>query len=223
MLNISNPILQKIYENGAIVAPSGERVELANTGGVDWKLAEMLHNTVRSCRPKRVLEIGMASGISTLSILSGLKENGDGGTLVSIDPFQSTSGRGAGVHHVVQGGFADQHRLMEEFDYLALPKLVSEEASFDLIYIDGNHDFEYVVLDYFYADLLIGPGGILGFNDCGWRTVHAAMKHIPPADRYEEIDVGLKPNYTGKNFIATLERRLTSRSSADRYFRKRAK
>lgn len=222
MLNIPNPILQKIYETNAIVAPSGERVDLTAAGGVNWQMAEAIYNTVRKHRSRRVLEIGLASGISTLSILQALAENGDGGSLVSIDPFQSTDGRNAGVNHVEQAGFKDRHRAIEEFDYVALPKLLAAGERFDLVYIDGNHDFEYAVFDYFYADLLIPVGGLVGFNDCGWRSVHAALKQIPPRQRYEEIDVGLEPDYSARNLIGSLERRLTGRSSSDRYFRKRA-
>jgi predicted O-methyltransferase YrrM len=180
-----------------------------------------LYRTVKTHKPRRALEIGLAAGTSSLSMLTALEENGQGGTLTSIDPFQSTNWRSWGTHHVKAAGFQDQHRLIEELDYLALPKLVAAGEQFDLIYIDGNHDFEYVVLDFFFADLLLPQGGIVGFNDCGWRTVHAAMRHIPPADRYEEIDVGLKKDYRGRNFAISMERWCTGRSSADRYFRKK--
>jgi predicted O-methyltransferase YrrM len=222
MLKIPSSVLQQIHDTGSLVTPSGERLALNQSGGIGWDYAEVLYNTVKSHSPRRVLEIGMASGISTLSILTALKELGDGRSLVSIDPYQSSHCRNAGTHHVKQAGLQHIHQLFEEFDYFVLPRLANEGAKFDLIYIDGNHDFEFVVVDYFYADLLLSVGGLIGFNDCGWQSVHAAMKRVPPLDRYQEIDVGLKRNYRGRSALATIHRRLVGRSSSDRYFRKQS-
>jgi predicted O-methyltransferase YrrM len=221
MLNIPSPQLRTIHDNGFIDAPSGERVPISISGAIDWTLAEALYRTVRNRRPSRALEVGMASGISSLCILTAMAENGPEGSLVSIDPNQSTGGRRAGINHVAQAGFAARHRLMEEPDYAALPRLLAEGATFDFIYIDGNHDFDYVVLDAFYADLLLVPGGVVGFNDCSWRSVHAALKQVPIRSRYEEIDVGLRRNYRSRNIVGSIERCLTGRSSSDRYFQKK--
>lgn len=220
MLAIPNPVLRQINESGGYTSPSGKRVDSIESGGVAWYLAEALYRTVCSYKPKRVLEIGMASGISTLSILTALAGNGEGGTLTSIDPFQSEYSDSAGIHHVKSAGFEQSHRLLEEFDYVAMPKLLAAREEFQLVYIDGNHAFENVVLDYFFADLMLPQGGLIGFNDCGWRTVHAAMRYVPPTDRFKEIDVGLAKDFKGRNSVASLVRRLTGRSSSDRYFQK---
>lgn len=219
-MKIPNPVLQNIHDKDGFTSPAGEWIELIRSGGIFWPFAETLYDTVKKYKVKKALEIGMASGISSLSILSGLKENGDETRLVSIDPFQSTLGRGAGVNHVREAGLSNHHQLLEEFDYLALPKLVAAGEKFDFIYIDGNHDFEYVMLNFFYADLLVTKGSIIGFNDCGWKSVHAAMKHVPKPGDYTEIDVGLKPDYKGRNIVATVTRWCTGRSSSDRYFQK---
>jgi hypothetical protein len=221
MLNIPSPVLREIYTTGGFHAPNGEYVDLSIAAGIGWGLAEALYGVVLERRPKRALEIGMASGISSLSILSALAEAGPEGTLVSIDPFQSTRHRTAGVNHVAKAGFASRHRLMEEPDYVALPRLLDESATFDFVYVDGNHRVESVVLDAFYADLLLVPRGVVAFNDCGWRTVHTALKHVPVRARYDEIDVGLKPDYRAKNPLFSLVRRLTGRSHSDRYFQKK--
>jgi predicted O-methyltransferase YrrM len=220
MLKVPNLTLQKMESEGGFTAPNGERVDTGNAGGIDWYLCEALYRTVREHRPTKCLEIGMAAGSSTLSILTALAEIGDQGTLVSIDPFQTTGGRNAGRNHVEKSGFSARHTVMEEMDFIALPKLLSEGQAFDFAYIDGNHDFEHVMLDFFYVDRLLKTDGIVGFNDCGWRTVHAALRRIPRRDQYVEVDVGLKPDYAGASWLATVERHLTRRSSVDRYFRK---
>lgn len=222
MLGIPNAVLQEIHDRRGYTLPSGESVSLEVAGGIGWEFARTLYETVRRERPTAVLEIGFASGISALSILTALAENGPDGRLSSIDPFQATWGRNAGVHHVERAGFAARHRLLAEMDFIALPNLLSAGERFGLIYIDGNHDFEYVMLDAFYADQLLDVGGLMAFNDCGFRPVHAALKHVPPDKRYERVDVGLPADYRGRNTLVSAERRLTGRSSADRYYRKRA-
>lgn len=47
----------------------------------------VLCELIREHKPKRVLEIGMANGSSTVAMLEVLDSLGDG-NLVSIDPFQ---------------------------------------------------------------------------------------------------------------------------------------
>lgn len=220
MLNIPCPVLQKIWEDKEFLAPNGDRVSLKDAGGVGWDFAEVLYRVTKQQGFKRCLEIGMASGFSTLSILSGLGDSAEQIFLTSIDPYQSTWCRGAGIKHVRDAGFADRHRLLEEWDYLALPKLLAAGEQFDFIYIDGNHEFDYVMLDFFFADKLLRKGGMVAFNDCGMPAVHAAMQHVPPRQRYEEVDVGLKPDFRGRNILVTGLRWLTNRNSADRYFRK---
>lgn len=220
MLNIPNPVLQEIYRTGGFDLPSGERVQSNTVGPIDWRYAEALYRAVRQHRPATVLEIGFASGMSSLSILTALAENGPDGRLTSVDGWQTTSFKSAGLHNVARAGFADRHRLLHEVDYTAMPRLLADGETFGLVYIDGSHAFEHVILDAFYADRLLTVGGLMAFNDCGHRPVHAAMKHCPPPDRYQEVDVGLGKEYVGRNALISLERRLTRRSNADRYFRK---
>jgi predicted O-methyltransferase YrrM len=220
MLKIPSPVLREMQEKSGFALPSGQWVGSDIAGAIGWDYAEALYGVVRQYRPAAALEIGFASAVSGLAILTALAENGPDGRLTSIDPFQATDCRGAGTFNVGRAGLADRHRLLESPDYVALPKLLADGERFDLVYIDGNHDLEHVILDAFYADQLLNPGGLMGFNDCGHRSVHAAMRHVPPRSRYAEVDVGLGKDYRGRNPLVSAERWVTGRSSSDRYFRK---
>ena len=222
MLNIPNPVLHQIEQTGGFTLPGGERVEASNFGPIGWGYAETLYRTVRQYKPTNVLEIGFASGVSSLSILTGLVENGPDGRLTSVDGWQTSSFRSTGLHNVAAAGFADRHRWLDAVDWVAMPKLLADGERFDLVYIDGSHAFEHVILDAFYADKLLNVGGLMAFNDCGHRPVHAAMKHLPDMDLYDEVDVGLGKEYHGRNALISLERRITGRSNSDRYFKKKA-
>jgi hypothetical protein len=181
------------------------------------RFAEALTRQVRSCRPRLAIEIGMANGISTLAILSGLEP---GAKLISIDPFQDSQWNGAGRALVAQTDQATSHELWQELDYLALPALLREGRKVDFAYIDGMHTFDYVALDAFFIDKLLPIGGMVGFNDCGFRSIHKFLRFWRRHRHYEELDCGLAPDYRGRNPLVSLLRRIEGRSNQDRYFRK---
>ena len=54
---------------------------------------------------------------------------------------------------------------------------VIQGAQPDLVYIDGNHNFEYVFTDCFFADKLLRPGGVVAFNDAGWPSGRAPFRY----------------------------------------------
>jgi hypothetical protein len=159
-------------------------------------------------------------GSSTLAILSALAEIGTG-TLISIDPFQSTAWENRGRRAVARAGLDDLHVLVEDFDYHALPDLLREGRPVGVAYIDGMHTFDYVLLDAFYADKLLEVGGVVGFNDCGWRAVHQAIRCLQVHRHYEEIDAGLLSSYRGRApSEAGVAQRLEHHPNRDRFFRK---
>lgn len=203
----------------------GEVLESAFTGEygemrghISRDLARALTAMVAREQPALCLEIGMAYGFSTLAILEGL---GPQGRLISIDPFQTEHYQRLGKSLVERSDRASRHRLIERPDYLALPELLAAGGQVDFAYIDGMHTFDYVALDAFYADKLLKIGGVLGFNDCGFRSIHKFLRFFQGHRDYEELDAGLKPDFRGRNPAITLLRRWEGRSNQDRYFRKR--
>ena len=205
------PAAQLLAERYAISA--GEAVKAA----IPPEFAAELTRQVAAVRPKVAVEIGMANGLSSLAILAGLPE---GSQLISIDPFQDAQWGGQGSKLIAQSDRADSHRLIQDFDYLALPQLLSEGCEAQFVYIDGMHTFDYVALDAFYADKLLAVGGVIGFNDCGFRSIHKFLKFFRSHRHYQELSSGLAADFRGANSAITLLRRLEGRSNQDRYFRK---
>ncbi len=179
--------------------------------------AAALTRQVAALKPRLVLEIGMANGLSSLAILAGLPPQG---RLISIDPFQDSQWGGAGRSRVAQTDRAHSHELRQELDYLALPQMIAEGLTIDFAYIDGMHTFDYVALDAFYVDKLLTVGGVAAFNDCGFRSIHKFLRFFRSHRHYEEVESGLKPDHRGANPLVTLIRRLEGRSNQDRYYRK---
>ena len=145
-----------------------------------------LYELVEAQKAAKVLEVGMATGTSTVVILSALSRSGTG-TLTSIDPFQTTQFAGSGKDRVRAMGFADRHRLLEQPDYLALPQLLAAGESFDFILVDGYHSFDYTLVDVFYADLLLRTGGVLAVHDSSWPAVWKVLRFVEKHKDYRRV------------------------------------
>lgn len=163
--------------------------------GMQAREIAMLCRIARDEKCRSILEIGMANGSSTVALLKTIDENG-GGNMVSVDPFQNrnedgiASGAkvgGQGVRNVAASGLGHMHRLLEEYDYIAMPRLVAEQARFDMIFLDGYHSFDYTFLDFFYADLLLKEGGICAFHDTGWASVYKVTNFVMRNKAYEPL------------------------------------
>jgi hypothetical protein len=174
---------------------------------------QALHNLVVELKPRLALEVGMANGLSTRAILSGI---GDG-NLISIDPYQSTDWHSEGIRAIAE--FSSKHQLIELPDYLALPQLVAANTRIDFAYIDGWHTFDYTLLDFFYIDRMLNVGGTVGFNDCHMAAVNKVLGFIKTHRDYIELPI-LKPSYNARNLTISVLRRLLDRQTQDRYFKK---
>ena len=53
-----------------------------------------------------------------------------------------------------------------------------EIPKFHLIYIDGWHTFDYTLVDFFFADLLLETNGIIVLDDIKHRPVQKCLEYI---------------------------------------------
>ena len=70
------------------------------------------------------------------------------------------------------------------------------------------------------AGFVLILGGVIGFNDCGFRSIHKFLKFFRSHRHYQELSSGLTADFRGANSAITVLRRLEGRSNQDRYFRK---
>ena len=175
MLEFRCETLSRMLQSNTAIDRDGQTV--AFRPGLDETLLNALYRTVRQLRPKVCLQIGLAHGLSALAIGSAIKDNNQG-RLFSVDPFQTKDFHGIGNKCLELSGLAGQHELVEELDYLALPRLLADGLRVDFAYIDGWHTFDHVLLDCFYCDKMLQVGGVVAFNDCGWRAVHKSLSFV---------------------------------------------
>ena len=166
----------------------GEYIETHRVApGLDGQLAPIhsaikrpegmyLTKAVGSLDARKCLEVGMAFGTSAFYLTRAM---GPEGHLYSVDPFQSTQWEGRGVGLLKQLGLSKRHTLLEEKSYVALPKLLTKHAgTFDLVFIDGWHTFDYTLVDAFYANELLRVGGYLVIDDAQHPGVAKCVRYI---------------------------------------------
>ena len=158
--------------------------------GIGDKESKFLVKILKSNNLKKCMEIGLAFGVSALTILSTIYKNG--GTLVSIDPNQSNKDiwNNMGKKLVENAGLGKYHTIIEDKSYNAMPELLKKEAgTYDFIFIDGWHTFDYTLIDFFYADKLLKIGGIIVIDDALHAGVKKTLKYIDTnyVDYYKRI------------------------------------
>lgn len=139
----------------------------------------------RKPEPLRALEVGSWAGASSCTIASTLRNADPRATLVCVDPwrpyeassnmvgdpihFEMNALQAADVirelfaHNVAACGLADAIRPLRAEARAALPGFA--DASFDLVYVDGNHRHSAVAFDLAQAARLVAPGGIVCGDD----------------------------------------------------------
>jgi predicted O-methyltransferase YrrM len=138
------------------------------------------------------LEIGMACGTSAALLAHLHRTRGEAGAHqhVAIDPFQHELDE-AGVTLLHGEELQDFVQLIREPSYIALPALLQAGRQFDLIYVDGSHHFEDVMIDFIYSLHLLTDGGIMAFDDSTWTDVAKVLRFVERnyADIVEPVDV----------------------------------
>jgi predicted O-methyltransferase YrrM len=137
-----------------------------------------LFDWVRREHARQTLETGLGFGISTLFICEGLLANGGEVRHVAIDPFYDGTHSGAGVATLEEAGVRDLVELLVEPSETALPRLLAEGRRFDLAFVDGNHRFEGVLLDFVYCGRLLQPGGIVFADDAQLPAVRKSAAFV---------------------------------------------
>jgi hypothetical protein len=65
-----------------------------------------------------------------------------------IDPFQETRFADRGLHVLEEAGVLELVEYHPDESQIVLPRLLAEGRRFDLAFVDGNHRFDAVFVDF---------------------------------------------------------------------------
>jgi predicted O-methyltransferase YrrM len=169
--------LKKIFISYKLENAKGEKRILSSS--INPPEGFHLYSLVKENKLKKVLEVGMAYGVSSLYICQGFEDSGfDNQSLVSIDPYQSTQWENIGILNLEKEGLSKYSSVIEEKSFVAMSKLFDRGYKFDLIFIDGMHLFDYTISDLYYANKLIKIGGIILLDDIVHKGVERAYNYV---------------------------------------------
>ena len=161
-----------------------ERVSIA----VKESEAQFMYDFLRKNKCDRTLEVGMGFGRSASHILAATKNNKH----IAMDPFQSDYDQ-LGIKNIERLGFGDRLQFFPDFSHNVLPALHKEGRKFDFIFIDGDHKFDGVFVDFYYADLLLEEEGYILFHDTWMRSTTLVTEFVRTnRSDYEFIPTGLR-------------------------------
>lgn len=175
-------ILNDMYSGRPLQGGEGP-VEIDAVTRVDKLAGTELNRLVREAGAKHSLEVGLAYGFSTIWIMDALAE---GGSHTAIDPFQSSYWSGVGATQARRLA-SRNFRLVEDFSIHALSDLIRAGERFDFIFIDGNHRFDDVLVDFYLADQLLAEGGIMALDDSWMASIRTVANFVATNRAYEPV------------------------------------
>ncbi len=169
-----NKTLKEILETKIVSDKNGVEYDLYSS--IPNHEGEFLTYLIKNNPINTSIEIGCAFGISSLYICDALSTKPNQHHTI-IDPFQTKNWHGIGINNLHKAGF-DFYTLIEEKSEIALPNLYKQNRKFDLGFIDGNHTFDQVLLDFFFLDKLLSVNGIIAFDDVRFRSINKVLRFI---------------------------------------------
>jgi predicted O-methyltransferase YrrM len=138
----------------------------------------LIYRLIREAKPEKSLEIGLAFGFSTVYFLAALQANGMGHH-IAVDPFQYEWWHGIGVtRERVLGLKTGSFEFVQETSVQALARFAREQQRFGVIFIDGDHTFDGVLIDFSLASLVCGPGAYIILDDMWLPSIQRAVSFI---------------------------------------------
>jgi predicted O-methyltransferase YrrM len=178
--------LLSMYNGEQQLGSDGERHSFDGNVRISPEQGMWLYSLCREAKPKATLEIGLAYGFSLVYFLAAIRENGVGHH-TAVDPFQS-DWHGIGWRQSQSLDMSDSFRLIEEKSISALVHFADRGEMFEVIFIDGNHRFDDVFVDFTLSAELCPMGGCIILHDMWMPSVRMAVAFIRSNRKdFEEI------------------------------------
>ncbi len=187
MLDITTRKLATMYENYPQMGTDGHLHQMDSVTRISIEQGHLLAALHAALKPALSIEIGLAYGFSTLFILDAAFHT-KSGRHVAIDPFQETMWHGIGCQAVKELNFDSMFEHISDKSITALTDLYKKGQKAEYIYIDGAHNFDYALVDFFCSNLILSMGGLLVLDDMWMPSIQKVAGFIRNnMNSYQEI------------------------------------
>jgi predicted O-methyltransferase YrrM len=178
----ADAILNEMYSASTLQGANGP-VEIDQITKVDEVCGAELNRLVRENGTTNSLEIGLAYGFSTIWIMDALAPEGEH---IALDPFQSSLWHGVGATQARRLS-SKRFNLIEDYSIHALSDFIRADKTFDSIFIDGNHRFDDVLVDFYLADQVLSVGGLMVLDDTWMASIRTVVAFVLANRAYEVV------------------------------------
>lgn len=180
----------------------GSNINLYEAAFIGLLLKKYIKTYAKPNRTINVLEIGLARGTSSITMLNQLIQHKGEVNYTVLDPFQTEEWKLVGLKHIQQYLRLKKSKnihvnLVEELSQTKMPQMQANQ--YDIIFIDGAHKEEHVIPDLMNADILLKRNGIIICDDVLHKGVNNALKTFFKNchGKYERIHINKSNgNYT---------------------------
>jgi predicted O-methyltransferase YrrM len=169
-------ILRSMYRGESQMGTDEAKHELDKSIRIPVEEGLWLYHLCLENKAQRTLEVGVGYGFSTLYFLAAAAKTAARHT--SIDRSESTGSHGIGIANVRKAGMDGVFRFLEEASATAIPQLAKEGLQFDVIFLDGNHRFDYILADFALSTLVCKQNGIIVFDDMWMPSVRKVASFV---------------------------------------------
>jgi predicted O-methyltransferase YrrM len=131
-----------------------------------------LYNFIKTHKITETLEIGLGYARSASYIMAATKKKH-----FAIDPFQKNYNFG-GIRNIKRCGFARLFHHIAKPSAFALLELIRKKKTFEFIFIDGDHKFDGIFVDFFFSDFLIKQNGFILLHDSWMRSTQIVTRFV---------------------------------------------
>jgi hypothetical protein len=171
-------VLSSMYDRRPQLGTGGRFYPIDEFTQISPQKGMWIYRLVRDTKPENTLEIGLAFGFSTVYFLAAIESNGKGHHF-ALDPYQDCLWNGVGltrekVLNVKPGTFSFSY----EGSIQGLARFAREQRRFGVIFIDGNHRFDDVLIDFSLSSFLCEPGGHIILDDLQMPSIQRVVSFI---------------------------------------------
>ncbi len=158
-------VIGALIETGQAPGDNGALVDIGDFA-VPSRAALLLERAACAVGADAMVEIGLGSALSTLSICRGRLKAGPlrAGSFHVIDPHQFLAAN-IGLEAIKRAGVERFISFHSTCSHVALPRLLEAKTRVQFAFIDGMHQLDFVILELFYLDQMLDIGGVVAIHD----------------------------------------------------------